>query len=236
MAVINRTSLATTFSTTNNYTIPAVASGNSLLVLISALTARAPTTITDNGGGSPTYTLDIDAQQLENATHAHMYVYRRNNITSAPTQITVTYADNASGGVQIIEYDNLSAAGPVESNVATRTNTGSNTATITTGAANRIGIGASGSGDNARDHTTAESGWVAQSTPSGAVAVRFFDNPDLGAAGSKSLTTTVAPAQWIVTGMWAYAASGAPSAPKIIRPATIIKTQAATTSGTGSVD
>ena len=213
MAVINRTPLAATFSTTNNYTIPAVASGNSLLVLIEGLNTRGPTSITDNGGGSPTYTLDINAQQLEDSGAPHVYVYRRNNITTAPTQITVTFADNAFGGVQIIEYDNLAAAGPVESNVATRANATSNTATVTAGAANRIGIGAGGSGNNSRDHATSETGWVAQSTPAGAVGVRFFDNPDLGASGSKSLTTTIPTAQWLVTAMWTYAAVAAPAGP-----------------------
>ena len=207
MAVINRTTGEFSFSTTNNITIPAVTSGNSLLCIFTLATSRAPTAVSDNGGGSPTYTADVAGQQLEGSTYQHVYIYRRNNITTAPTQINLTTADNAFGTYNIIEYDNLDAAGPVESNVATRAFATSNTATVTTAAANRIGIGASGSGGNSRDHSTSESGWVEAATPTGNKECKTFDNPDLGAAGSESLTTTIPTATFMVTAMWTYAST-----------------------------
>jgi len=211
MAVVNRTAGAFSFATTNNITIPAVASGNSLLLLITTVENREPTTITDNGGGSPTYTLDVDGQQLEGSDAANSpraYIYRRNNITTGPTQVTITTVDNASGTYNIIEHDNLAAAGPTQSNVATRSFATSNTATVTTATANEIGAGFSGSGSNTRDHATSTTGWITPSAPTGNVGARSFDNPDLGAAGSESLTTTIPTSTWLVTALYTYAATG----------------------------
>lgn len=214
MGVVNRTAGALSFSTSNPIAIPAVASGNSLLILITSVANRAPTSLTDNGGGSPSYALDVDGQQLEGsdaASSPRAYIFRRNNITTGPTQVTITTADNAAGTYNIIEYDNLSAAGPAESNIATRSFATSNTATVTTGAANRIGVGFAGSGSNTRDHATSDTGWVTPSAPTGAVGARSFDNPDLGAAGSESLTTTIPTAQWLVTALYTYAAAAGPA-------------------------
>ena len=216
MAVANSTAGSFSFSTSNAITIPAVASGNSLLIVITSVPNRAPTSVTDNGGGSPTYTFDVNGQQLEGsdaASHPHAYIIRRNNITTGPTQVTITTADNASGTYNIIEYDNLAAAAPAESNVATRSFATSNTATVTTAAANRIGIGFAGSGSNTRDHATTDTGWVTPSSPTGAVGARSFDNPDLGAAGSESLTTTIPSAQWLVTALYTYAAESGAASP-----------------------
>jgi hypothetical protein len=209
MAIVNRTAAAFSFSTTNNITIPAVTSGNSLLVVMTLPTNRAPTNVTDNGGGGPTYTADVSGQQLEGTTdRAYLYIYRRNNITTGPTQVTITTADNAFGTYNILEIDNLAAAGPTQSNIATRAFATSNTATVTTATANEIGIGVASSGGNSRDHATSESGWTEAAAPTGSVEAKTFDNPDLGAAGSKSLTTTIPTSAWIVTGLYTYAATG----------------------------
>lgn len=209
MALVNRTTGALAFSTSQAFTIPAVASGNSLLIAIQASSTMTPSALTDNGGGSPTYTNDVAGEQLEGTTQGLVWIFRRNNITTAPTQISFTTASSAAGRVHILEYDNLDAATYVEFNKATRSFATSNTATVTTAAANRIGIAAAGMGSvGDRTITTATSGWVA-GHPDDVTDTngRIFDNPDLGAAGSESFTATNDGAQWIVVAMWTYAAA-----------------------------
>ena len=210
MALVNRTTGALAFSTSQAFTIPAVASGNSLLIVVQTNSTMTPSAMTDNGGGSPSYSTDVSGEQLETTTNGLVWIFRRNNITTAPTQISFTTAANAAGRVHICEYDNLDSATFVESNKATRAFATSNTATVTTAAANRIGIAVAGMGSvGDRTITTATSGWVGgHPGDSTDTQGRIFDNPDLGAAGSESFTASNDGAQWIVVAMWTYAASG----------------------------
>lgn len=210
MALINRTTGALAFSTSQAFSIPAVGVGNDLLLVVQTNSTMTPSAMTDNGGGSPTYENDVSGEQLEGTASGLVWIYRRNNITTAPTQISFATAANALGRVQILEYDNLDAATFVEFNKASRSFATSNTATVTTAAANRIGIAVAGMGSvGDRTITTATPGWIgghpgdSTDTPG-----RIFDNPDLGAAGSESFTAANDGAQWIVVAMWTYATTG----------------------------
>lgn len=207
MAIVNVTSGNLAFSTTNNITIPAVASGNSLLIAVTSNTDREPTSVTDNGGGSPTYTFDTAAggQQLEAAANRHAFLIRRNNITTAPTQVSITFELAPLGKYLILELDNLASASYVESGLSTRTFvTSSSAASITTAAANRIGIAFSNSAAT-RVHTGPGGDWTDGPT-SDSAQDRIYYSADLGAAGSESFSFSIdSTAQWLVCAVYAYA-------------------------------
>lgn len=213
MAIVNRTTGAFAFTTSHVITIPAVASGNSLLVLVTCGEAHEPTAVTDNGGASPTYTEDVAGQQLEGTTTANprAYIFRRNNITDAPTSVTITTAAGVPGGrtYNILEIDNLADAGPTQSNVSTRAFATTATATVTTATANEIGVAFAGMGGIIDRTINGSAGWTG-GHPGDAIdtPARSFDNADVGSAGSVSFVATNDGAQWIVAALYTYAASG----------------------------
>ena len=211
MALINRTTEALAFSTSQSFAIPAVASGNSLLIIVQTNSTMTPSAMTDNGGGSPTYENDVAGEQLEGTSSQLVWIFRRNNITTAPTQISFTTASNALGRVHILEYDNLDDATFLEFNKATRAFATSNTATVTTDTPNQIGIAAIGMGSvGDRNLNTSSSGWSGgHPGDTTDTAGRIFDNEDLGDAGSESFVGTNDGAQWIVAAMWTYGTTSA---------------------------
>jgi hypothetical protein len=206
MAIVNRTAAGLAFNTSNVITIPAVASGNSLIVALLCAADRPPTACTDNGGGSPTYTLDVNGEDLQpGASDVAIFIYRRNNITTAPTQITITTSTQAAGSYAILEYDNLDAASFLQFNKTAREFVTSRTATVTTATADEIGLAfAAGSGTI----STSSDGWTQNFDGSGS---RIFDNPNLGAAGSKSVTVTQGPEQWMILAFYTYGIVATPS-------------------------
>lgn len=209
MAEVNRTSGLFAFSTTNAIAVPAVASGNSLLIVVWTLDTMTITGVTDNGGGSPTYTLDVEEVQLESATGQRATIYRRNNITTGPTEVTITTEASIVGAYDIIEYDNLADAPPAESFVTTRAFVAASSPSVTTESANQIGIAVSNVNVN-RTHTTASTGWAGGATDDATAArARIFANDDLGAAGAAGITVDLASATWHVVGLWTYATTGA---------------------------
>lgn len=237
MAIVNRTTGGLGVTTSHTVTIPAVGNGNSLLVIISTNSTMAPSAMSDNGGGSPTYSADVSAEQLEGSDQGLIWIFRRNGITTAPTQISFTTAANPAGGgiYDIIEFDNLASATFAEFNKSSSAFATSNTATVTTDTANQIGIGAVGMGSiGNRTLNTTSDGWTGgHPGDSTATRARSFVNPDLGSAGSKSFVGTNSSAQNIVVAMWSYettAASG-PADPEItdVSPDTVSASTAALT-------
>lgn len=202
VGVVNRTTFSLPFNTGPHLlTIPQVGVGNSLLVIISSPPDRAPTTITDNGGGTPVYTLDLDTHP-EGGSNPPTYVWRRNGITTEPTQISFTTPLQAIGYVNVIEYDNLAGGGPVDNQIGTRNFSVDGSVTLTTALENAVGIGIGYAGTG-RVITSPTTGYNA-GVPSVTFGSRMFDNPDLGAAGSKTFQTTFDSAQWHQTRLLTY--------------------------------
>lgn len=220
VGVVNRTTFSLPFNTGPHLlTIPQVGVGNSLLVIISSPPDRAPTTITDNGGGTPVYTLDLDTHP-EGGGNPPTYVWRRNGITTEPTQISFTTPLQAIGYVNVIEYDNLAGGGPVDNQIGTRNFSVDGSVTLTTALENAVGIGIGYAGTG-RVITSPTTGYNA-GVPSVTFGSRMFDNPDLGAAGSKTFQTTFDSAQWHQTRLITYETVGAGAE---VDPDPIVQTQ-----------
>lgn len=191
------------FTSSFNVAISAVTSGNAVIVCSLVPVGQAFSNITDNGGATPTYTVDYSDTTFR-SSNIQVHVASRTSITDAPTQITVNYGGNVFQPViLVLEVSDFSAFG--QSAAGTSSTTDSPTASVTTTVANELGIcfAAVGSDRTWTDPSSAGS-WTRAPAGSDPDPYALWYIADLGAAGSKTADPTFTTATSTQCGMVTY--------------------------------
>lgn len=199
---------SSSFTSSFNVSISAVTSGNAVIVCSLVPVGQSFSSITDNGGASPTYNVDYSDTTFR-ASNIQVHVASRASITDAPTQITVNYGGNVFQPViLVLEVSDFSAFG--QSGAGTSSTTDAPTASVTTTVANELGIcfAAVGSDRTWTDPSAGSLTWTRAPAGSDPDPYALWYIADLGAAGSKTADPTYTTATSSQCGMVTYEPSG----------------------------
>lgn len=179
-----------------NITVTAPSSGNSFVLILYAYSGTI-SSVTDNGGATPTYQTDLDF--AIGAGSDRVYYFSRHDITDSPTQLTVTYGTATSTEYVLVEVSGIDG---------TVVNTGTTSWAFTT--APSVSATSTGTDDyglafhalNVGSRTyTADAGWTAVAANAGRKE-GFYDDavgsvgtitsaPTLGGGGTQVGSTIV---------------------------------------------
>ena len=196
MSVVNVT-LGAVFDDVITATIPAVGSGNSLVII----TSQDKTEITVDGATEDSETAGLYGNPV--------HFFHIDNVTDSRTSLTIRafvsgVPANTSMNWAVIELDASSIVTASTAALTSQTSTSALSASFTTTADNATAIGYANY-NNGPTTTTGTSGYTAEDDASGYNAVIY--NADVGATGAKSMTATLSASRGLVTVVQAYAAA-----------------------------
>jgi hypothetical protein len=191
--IVTRTAASGVFSTSQNITIPAVTTGNTLFFAVYVLSAPTSVQLGGVSVGSAIYTND------------DYYFYAISGVTGSPT--SVTWTQGAADVPRCLFLDVSGATATLD--VSDRENAFSMapSSTFTTTGANSVAIAAVDIGLSL-SLTSVTSDW-AQTPSSGADTLHWLDQDDLGAADSKTVSGSISTDRgWVVRVASILAAGG----------------------------
>lgn len=210
--IVNSYRADSTFAGSGTYTITAVTSGNTVLVMFSLASGNTPiVSVTDSQ--SNTYTEDFTSTGPNGET---VYFYRASNVTNAPTSVTVDWTGNAIVTANIFEVSGLTNSSPLDATVADASNftsTSTPSKSITTTADNdavfaRLILLGSRT-------ITPDAGWSQLPASGSSFDFVLYDN-DVGATGSKTVGGTLGSS---VAGRWSIVSYKAAALSTAAKPA-----------------
>lgn len=187
-AVVNTYS-AETFTDSEEVAVSAVGSGNAIIVIVRYSSTVNVTQVTDNGGATPTYTLDYTTAGANGDTE--FAVFSRLNVTDAPTEVRIILDAGDLFDYLVVEASGIATSAAFDESNSSVANTATPSVGFTTDSANQLGVGGlvMTSGRTVTAGGTAT--WTERQPYADPVFDTFFTNPDLGAAGAKTLAPTL---------------------------------------------
>jgi hypothetical protein len=198
LTVVNASSYSTTWDTNHTITIPAVTSGNSLIIV--SRSVRDDQRVTGS---------TLDDTGVQEGQTGTFYTFRHiDNVTDGRTSVTITTYDSgspASGGLHALVLEvNASAIAPASTQAGQQTSsTTSFSHGFTTTAAGACAVAVINAPGGPT--LTGTGGWTAVFAAS--EWDKFLYTGDLGAAGAKNATGTISASGNVRTNTLAYAAA-----------------------------